>query len=296
MVHDRMVRGRCSIAPQGRRLRAQAVALPGGGYGDVGELPAPAARFRETSRVLVLPLRPGDGVHCAGQAAEARAGCAHLLGRGAGFWRPLPARPYRPALIRLIAIAAAPARKPSRTNLLKEGNVMSISEPPEPVTPIALRKARRRALRLVRPEPAPRDANAAIGEPRAKGAVADLESHVRSDWWHEIFDALYLKTDGDVFENAANTVADADAVIAAAALSPAHRVPDLCCGQGRHTIELARRGFRSVTGVDLSHYLIDLARQRARTAAPAVNCLEAARRTGDFRGRTFECITRLANA
>ncbi len=173
---------------------------------------------------------------------------------------------------------------------------MSISEPPEPVTPIALRKARRRALRLVRPEPAPRDANAAIGEPRAKGAVADLESHVRSDWWHEIFDALYLKTDGDVFENAANTVADADAVIAGAALSPADRVLDLCCGQGRHAIELARRDFRFVTGVDLSHYLIDLARQRAQVAGVAVNFLEGDARHCELRDRSFDCVTILGNS
>lgn len=34
---------------------------------------------------------------------------------------------------------------------------------------------------------------------------------------------------------------------------------DICCGAGRHSIELARRGF-SVTGFDLSRYLINVAK------------------------------------
>ena len=39
-------------------------------------------------------------------------------------------------------------------------------------------------------------------------------------------------------------------------------VLDLCCGPGRHTTELARRGF-TVIGVDLTTFLLDKARARA---------------------------------
>jgi len=39
-------------------------------------------------------------------------------------------------------------------------------------------------------------------------------------------------------------------------------VLDLCCGPGRHSVELARRGF-TVTGVDRSAFLLDRARERA---------------------------------
>ncbi|MBI2837855.1 MAG: class I SAM-dependent methyltransferase [Acidobacteria bacterium] len=42
-------------------------------------------------------------------------------------------------------------------------------------------------------------------------------------------------------------------------------VLDLCCGPGRHSIALARRGFR-VTGVDRSPFLLDKARGRADDA------------------------------
>jgi D-alanine-D-alanine ligase len=180
---------------------------------------------------------------------------------------------------------------------------MSIHEPERP-TP--LRRARRHALRLVRPS---HNAAANDQEPgqrrpvppaairvRSTGPVADLESHVRSDWWGEIFDDLYLKTDGDVFENAANTEADIDAVIAGVDLSPNDRVLDLCCGQGRHAIELARRGFRCMTGVDLSHYLIELARQRARTVGAEVSFIEGDARHCALHDRTFDCVTILGNS
>jgi SAM-dependent methyltransferase len=63
-------------------------------------------------------------------------------------------------------------------------------------------------------------------------------------------------------------IADADEQIAkAVALTkPAGKsVLDLCCGPGRCSIALAKRGF-SVTGVDRTKYLLDKARAKARAA------------------------------
>src|SRR5438067_8294928 len=59
------------------------------------------------------------------------------------------------------------------------------------------------------------------------------------------------------------------------------RILDVPCGQGRHAIELARRGY-DVTGVDLSPYLLDVAKARAETAGVEVRWLE-----GDMRRRVF---------
>lgn len=44
--------------------------------------------------------------------------------------------------------------------------------------------------------------------------------------------------------------------------SQAAAILDLCCGEGRHSLELARRGFR-VTGVDRTRLHLDEARRRA---------------------------------
>ena len=30
------------------------------------------------------------------------------------------------------------------------------------------------------------------------GPVADLEAHLPAEWWRKLFNALYVKTDGDV--------------------------------------------------------------------------------------------------
>ncbi|HRK05495.1 MAG TPA: class I SAM-dependent methyltransferase [Chlorobiota bacterium] len=54
------------------------------------------------------------------------------------------------------------------------------------------------------------------------------------------------------------------------------RLLDLCCGYGRHALALAERGYH-VSGVDISHYLID----RAREVYPHENVTYS---VGDMRG------------
>lgn len=58
-------------------------------------------------------------------------------------------------------------------------------------------------------------------------------------------------------------------VVDALQLENGARVLDLACGYGRHSVELARRGY-DVTGLDLSAYHIDLARKVADDAGVRV--------------------------
>jgi len=102
------------------------------------------------------------------------------------------------------------------------------------------------------------------------GPISDLESHLPAEWWREIFDSLYLKTDSDVVEDDRNTAHEIDQVLQATGMEPDAHVLDLCCGQGRHVLDLARRGFQHLTGVDRSRYLIRLARRRARAGGVQV--------------------------
>ncbi|MQA65783.1 MAG: methyltransferase domain-containing protein [Alphaproteobacteria bacterium] len=113
--------------------------------------------------------------------------------------------------------------------------------------------------RALRPRATPRP-----GVPRTLGPVSDLERHLPHDWWRTLFNAVYLQTDGDVVEDNRNTSREMDEILRFAGLDPGDRILDLCCGQGRHAIELARRGFTHVTGMDRSRYLVRLARRRAR--------------------------------
>jgi len=70
------------------------------------------------------------------------------------------------------------------------------------------------------------------------------------------------------------STAEADFVVQALALRPGASILDLCCGQGRIAVELARRGFR-LTGLDLSANLLALGRQAASRAGVEVEWVQA---------------------
>ena len=99
--------------------------------------------------------------------------------------------------------------------------------------------------------------------PSSLGPISDLEKHLPSEWWKSLFNSLYIKTDGDVVENTRNTAREVDIIIESTKLEPFDHILDLCCGQGRHSLELATRGFKNINGIDRSRYLIQLARKRA---------------------------------
>lgn len=132
--------------------------------------------------------------------------------------------------------------------------------------------------------------------PRTLGPITDLERHLPADWWRSLFNAVYLKTDGDVTENDDATRAEVDLLMAAADLLPTDRVLDLCCGQGRHCLELARRGFDRLTGVDRSRYLIRLARRRARAAGLDVQFREGDARKVSLTESGFDAVLLLGNS
>ncbi|MEW5703178.1 MAG: methyltransferase domain-containing protein [Pseudomonadota bacterium] len=136
-------------------------------------------------------------------------------------------------------------------------------------------------------------------KPRSRaflGPVADLASHLPQEWWRDLFDSLYLRTDGDVVENDANTIREVDILLRATALRPTDRILDFCCGQGRHSLELARRGFENVVGVDRSRYLIRLARRRAMKTSLKVTFHEGDARTFRSKNGNFDAVMLMGNS
>ncbi|WP_324716086.1 class I SAM-dependent methyltransferase [Carboxydochorda subterranea] len=101
-------------------------------------------------------------------------------------------------------------------------------------------------------------------------------------WYEELFDETYLAT-YDPLLTAEYTSEQVDGLERLLELSPPADILDMPCGQGRHSIELARRGYR-VTGVDLSAYLLDVARRRAEEAGLREEAVEWVRQDmRDFR-------------
>jgi D-alanine-D-alanine ligase len=128
------------------------------------------------------------------------------------------------------------------------------------------------------------------------GPVADLEQHLPAEWWRKLFNALYVKTDGDVVENNENTRREVDFIVAASAIQPHSSILDLCCGQGRQCLELARRGFKNVSGVDRSRYLIRLAKKRAQTEGLSVVFKEGDARNPRLAESSFDCVAIMGNS
>src|ERR1700726_266393 len=131
---------------------------------------------------------------------------------------------------------------------------------------------------------------------RTLGPVSDLERHLPSDWWRTLFNSLYLETDGDIIENDRNTEQEADLLIRSAGLERNDRILDLCCGQGRHSLELGSRGFPNVTGLDRSRYLIRLARKRAKQRNLQVSFHEGDARRFRLGDGDFHCVCILGNS
>ena len=131
---------------------------------------------------------------------------------------------------------------------------------------------------------------------RTLGPVSDLERHLPSDWWRTLFNSLYLETDGDVIENDRNTADEVGLLIRSVGLERNDRILDLCCGQGRHSLELARRGFPHVTGLDRSRYLIRLARKRAKQRVLQVSFHEGDARRFRLSDGEFHCVCILGNS
>ena len=110
--------------------------------------------------------------------------------------------------------------------------------------------------------------------------------------WHEQ-DAFWQTFESVIFDKERRALAPAEVehVVTLLALEPGHRVCDLCCGVGRHSIELAQRGF-AVTAVDRTARYLEAAAQRARDAGLDVEFVQEDMR--DFcRPDSFDAVLNL---
>ena len=80
--------------------------------------------------------------------------------------------------------------------------------------------------------------------------------HEQSDFWEAVAPVLFGQS------RLSGTPAEIDRIISLANVDSSATVLDLCCGPGRHSLELARRGF-TVTGVDATASYISRAKESA---------------------------------
>ena len=128
------------------------------------------------------------------------------------------------------------------------------------------------------------------------GPVSNLESYVKADWWRHLFNANYLRTDGDVVDDAQITAREIDLFLTVISPLPQSEILDLCCGQGRHVLEMARRGFTAVSGLDRSHYLIRRARAVRKKEGLSANFREGDARHLSFAADSFDHVMIAGNS
>ena len=79
-------------------------------------------------------------------------------------------------------------------------------------------------------------------------------------WYEELFENYGLKYDRESFVQ--GTIGECDFIEREINYNKTVRILDIGCGTGRHTIELAKRGY-TVIGIDLSESLLNRAKEKA---------------------------------
>jgi SAM-dependent methyltransferase len=96
--------------------------------------------------------------------------------------------------------------------------------------------------------------------------------HNQDDFW-ELFEPILFNQ-----ERQSNAQVEVEKVVRLLGMRQGDRILDLCCGTGRHSLELTRQGF-DVVGVDHTTSYIEKAKQKAEE-----NNLKVAFVVGDMRG------------
>ncbi len=99
-----------------------------------------------------------------------------------------------------------------------------------------------------------------------------------AEWYEEIFDSDYLIAYQRFTEISKEEVAG---LIDLLSITKEMKILDLCCGYGRHSLELARQGY-NVTGYDLSNFFLEDARKKAKKEKLQVDFVPGDVRELDF--------------
>jgi len=90
-------------------------------------------------------------------------------------------------------------------------------------------------------------------------------------WYETLFENYGRKYDDEVFTK--GTIGECDFIEQELDHNKNLKILDVGCGTGRHSVELARRGY-SLTGIDLSASLLEKARAKAKKLGLSINFLQ----------------------
>ena len=91
-------------------------------------------------------------------------------------------------------------------------------------------------------------------------------------WYEELFENYAQTYETEVFTK--GTIGEIDFIEKEIKKDKSKKILDIGCGTGRHSIELAKRGY-NVTGIDLSECMLEMAKQKAKVAKVKVEFIKA---------------------
>lgn len=109
-------------------------------------------------------------------------------------------------------------------------------------------------------------------------------------WYEDFFDHSYLHIYAP-FLSAEKNAQEAASILDRLHLTPGSSILDLACGYGRHSIPLAKHGYK-ITGFDLSEALLEQARQEAARQQVSVQWEQGDMRSIPFK-QEFDAVLNL---
>ena len=100
-------------------------------------------------------------------------------------------------------------------------------------------------------------------------------------WYESLFENYARKYDEECYVQ--GTVGECDFIEAEIGRNKSLKIIDVGCGTGRHSIELAKRGYK-ITGIDLSESQLKRAREKAKEAGVAIDFQKHDARNLPFEG------------
>jgi len=119
---------------------------------------------------------------------------------------------------------------------------------------------------------------------------------VDPEWWKELFDEVYLTTDARSVCDDEVTRREIDLLLELIPLSSDQEILDLCGGHGRHSKELALRGFRNCTVLDYSKFLVDRGKEEADRLGLPIRFLQGDARATGLPPECFDRVLVLGNS
>jgi 2-polyprenyl-3-methyl-5-hydroxy-6-metoxy-1,4-benzoquinol methylase len=108
-----------------------------------------------------------------------------------------------------------------------------------------------------------------------------MSPNTNPQWYQEFFEEMGIEYEDYPFTQ--NTENEVNWLVKEYLTNPEMRILDVGCGTGRHAINLAAKGYKNITGIDLSSTMIGAAREVAKEKKVSVDF-----RVGDARELPFE--------